>query len=117
MNTLLTFHRVTDYEESNQMTAESLATVFSPNLLRSADDDVGFFFANMSAAHRAMKILITHVRLFLTLQAATDVALRDTLYSATSSRISMLITTRRMSRNTTNSRLLYRRKTRKSLTF
>ena len=43
------------------MTAESLATVFSPNLLRSADDDVGFFFANMSAAHRATKILITHV--------------------------------------------------------
>jgi GTPase-activating protein BEM2 len=54
-------HRVTDYEENNQMTAESLATVFSPNLLRSADDDVGFFFANMAAAHRATKMLITHV--------------------------------------------------------
>ena len=55
------FSRVTDYEENNQMTAESLATVFCPNLLRSADDDVGFFFANMSAAHRATKTLITHV--------------------------------------------------------
>ena len=53
---------MTDYEENNQMTAESLATVFSPNLLRSADDDIAFFFANMSAAHRATKMLITHVR-------------------------------------------------------
>ncbi|KAI0689000.1 hypothetical protein BC835DRAFT_1371134 [Cytidiella melzeri] len=52
--------KVTDYEENNQMTAESLATVFSPNLLRSADDDVGFFFANMATAHRATKMLITH---------------------------------------------------------
>ncbi|KAJ3539493.1 hypothetical protein NM688_g6351 [Phlebia brevispora] len=52
--------KVTDYEESNQMTAESLSTVFSPNLLRSTDDDVGFFFAHMSAAHRAVKLLITH---------------------------------------------------------
>lgn len=43
------------------MTAESLATVFSPNLLRTADDDVGFFFANMGNAHRATKMLITHV--------------------------------------------------------
>lgn len=53
---------MTDFEENNQMTAESLATVFSPNLLRAPDDDVGFFFANMGAAHRATKILITHVR-------------------------------------------------------
>ncbi|THG94626.1 hypothetical protein EW026_g6885 [Hermanssonia centrifuga] len=52
--------KVTDFEENNQMTAESLATVFSPNLLRAPDDDVGFFFANMGAAHRATKILITH---------------------------------------------------------
>lgn len=43
------------------MTAESLSTVFSPNILRSADDDVGFFFANMAAAHRATKMLVTHV--------------------------------------------------------
>ena len=50
------------------MTAESLATVFSPNLLRSADDDVAFFFANMSAAHRATKLLITHVSLSILLQ-------------------------------------------------
>ncbi|KAI0090890.1 hypothetical protein BDY19DRAFT_887550 [Irpex rosettiformis] len=52
--------KVTDFEENNQMTAESLATVFSPNLLRSADDDIGFFFANMGNAHRATKMLITH---------------------------------------------------------
>lgn len=55
-------HRVTDFEEHNQMTAESLSTVFSPNLLRSADDDITFFFANMGSAHRATKMLITHVR-------------------------------------------------------
>ncbi|KAH8103500.1 hypothetical protein BXZ70DRAFT_925997 [Cristinia sonorae] len=52
--------RVTDYEEHNQMTADSLSTVFSPNLLRSSNNDIGFFFANMSAAHRAVKLLITH---------------------------------------------------------
>ncbi|KAI0074864.1 hypothetical protein K474DRAFT_1499666 [Panus rudis PR-1116 ss-1] len=52
--------RVTDFEEQNQMTAESLSTVFSPNLLRSSNNDIGSFFANMSAAHRAVKMLITH---------------------------------------------------------
>lgn len=45
------------------MTADSLSTVFSPNLIRAADDDVGFFFANMSKAHKATKLLITHVRM------------------------------------------------------
>jgi GTPase-activating protein BEM2 len=53
--------RVTDFEENNQMTADSLSTVFSPNLIRAADDDVGFFFANISKAHKATKLLITHV--------------------------------------------------------
>ncbi|CAL1711692.1 unnamed protein product [Somion occarium] len=53
--------RVTDFEEQNQMTADSLATVFSPNLLRSSNNDIGFFFANMSSAHRAVKMLITHI--------------------------------------------------------
>ncbi|THH29042.1 hypothetical protein EUX98_g5142 [Antrodiella citrinella] len=52
--------KVTDYEEHNQMTADSLSTVFSPNLLRSSNNDIGFFFANMSSAHRAVKLLITH---------------------------------------------------------
>ncbi|KAI9061367.1 hypothetical protein FKP32DRAFT_1594529 [Trametes sanguinea] len=52
--------RVTDFEESNQMTAESLATVFSPNLLRSTNSDVGTFFANMAAGHRITKMLIAH---------------------------------------------------------
>lgn len=58
---LMVSDRVTDYEEQNQMTADSLATVFSPNLLRSSNNDIGFFFANMSSAHRAVKLLITHV--------------------------------------------------------
>ncbi|EIW54075.1 uncharacterized protein TRAVEDRAFT_132023 [Trametes versicolor FP-101664 SS1] len=52
--------RVTDYEESNQMTTESLATVFSPNLLRSTNSDVGTFFSNMAAGHRVTKMLIAH---------------------------------------------------------
>ncbi|KAH9922575.1 hypothetical protein B0H21DRAFT_826955 [Amylocystis lapponica] len=52
--------RVTDYEENNQMTAESLATVFSPNILRPPGNDIGTFFANMSAAHRVTKTLIAH---------------------------------------------------------
>ncbi|KAI0629663.1 hypothetical protein C8Q77DRAFT_1141583 [Trametes polyzona] len=52
--------RVTDFEESNQMTAESLATVFSPNLLRSTNSDVGTFFSNMAAGHRVTKMLIAH---------------------------------------------------------
>ncbi|KZT03884.1 uncharacterized protein LAESUDRAFT_728564 [Laetiporus sulphureus 93-53] len=52
--------KVTDYEENNQMTAESLATVFSPNLLRSPNNDISLFFANMSAGHRVTKLLIAH---------------------------------------------------------
>lgn len=54
--------KVTDYEESNQMTAESLSTVFAPNLLRSTNNDFGTFFSNMAAGHRVTKILISHVR-------------------------------------------------------
>lgn len=57
--------RVTDYEEHNQMTADSLSVVFCPNLLRSSNNDIGFFFANMSSAHRTVKLLITHVRVLL----------------------------------------------------
>jgi len=52
--------KVTDYEENNQMTTESLATVFSPNILRAPNNDIGLFFANMSAGHRATKLLIAH---------------------------------------------------------
>ncbi|PIL33764.1 transporter [Ganoderma sinense ZZ0214-1] len=52
--------KVTDYEDSNQMTTESLSTVFAPNLLRSTNSDVGNFFSNMAACHRVTKILISH---------------------------------------------------------
>ncbi|KAI0700969.1 hypothetical protein C8T65DRAFT_656956 [Cerioporus squamosus] len=52
--------KVTDYEDSNQMTVDSLSTVFSPNLLRSNNSDVGAFFSNMAAGHRATKMLIAH---------------------------------------------------------
>ena len=43
------------------MTVDSLSTVFSPNLLRSNNSDVGAFFSNMAAGHRATKTLIAHV--------------------------------------------------------
>lgn len=99
------------------MTADSLSTVFSPNLLRSADDDVSFFFANMSAAHRAMKILITHVSLSLCLSTTADIVRRVILYSATSSRISTQIKKRKMNQNTITMRHLYQRKMRKRLTL
>lgn len=49
------------------MTAESLSTVFAPNLLRSDNNDVGNFFSNMPACHRVTKILISHVCLFTVL--------------------------------------------------
>ncbi|KAI0919200.1 hypothetical protein AcV5_002181 [Taiwanofungus camphoratus] len=67
--------KVTDYEENNQMTAESLATVFSPNLLRAPDNDLGMFFANMSAGHRVTKILIAHFHTIFDMEADQDIEL------------------------------------------
>ncbi|KAH9927766.1 uncharacterized protein B0H18DRAFT_1118293 [Fomitopsis serialis] len=52
--------KVTDFEENNQMTAESLATVFGPNILRSPTDDIAGFLANMGPCNRAMRLLISH---------------------------------------------------------
>ena len=54
--------RVTDYEEHNQMTAEALAIVFSPNLLRAPHNDFVLILANMGHTHKLVKALITHVR-------------------------------------------------------
>lgn len=53
--------RVTDFEESNQMTAEALAIVFSPNLLRAPHNDFAVIMANMGHMHKLVKTLITHV--------------------------------------------------------
>lgn len=71
------------------MTADSLATVFSPNLIRSAEDDVNFFFANMGKAHKATKMLISHVSLRSPHYSTHHLRFlcRLTLYSTTSSRI------------------------------
>jgi hypothetical protein len=55
------FFRVTDYEEQNQMTAEALAIVFSPNLLRAPQNDFVMILANMGHTHKLVKALITHV--------------------------------------------------------
>ncbi|GLB37976.1 putative GTPase-activator protein for Rho-like GTPases [Lyophyllum shimeji] len=52
--------RVTDFEEHNQMTAEALAIVFSPNLLRSPQNDFSLILANMGHTHKLVKALITH---------------------------------------------------------
>lgn len=57
--------RVTDFEEHNHMTAEALAIVFSPNLLRAPQNDFGMILANMGHTHKLVKALITHVRIHI----------------------------------------------------
>ncbi|KIK93915.1 hypothetical protein PAXRUDRAFT_485676 [Paxillus rubicundulus Ve08.2h10] len=52
--------KVTDFEEHNQMTAEALAIVFSPNLLRAPQNDFALILANMGYTHKLVKALITH---------------------------------------------------------
>lgn len=52
--------KVTDYEEHNQMTAEALAIVFSPNLLRAPQNDFVTILNNMGQSHKLVKALITH---------------------------------------------------------
>ncbi|KAF9222356.1 hypothetical protein BS17DRAFT_838369 [Gyrodon lividus] len=52
--------KVTDFEEQNQMTAEALAIVFSPNLLRAPQNDFALILANMGYTHKLVKALITH---------------------------------------------------------
>lgn len=53
--------RVTDFEEHNHMTAEALAIVFSPNLLRAPQNDFAMILANMGHTNKLVKALITHV--------------------------------------------------------
>lgn len=43
------------------MTAEALAIVFSPNLLRAPQNDFVMILANMGHTHKLVKALITHV--------------------------------------------------------
>ncbi|KAF7346781.1 Rho GTPase activating protein 22 [Mycena sanguinolenta] len=52
--------RVADFEERNQMTNESLAIVFGPNLLRAPQDNFAMILANMAHTHKLVKTLITH---------------------------------------------------------
>ncbi len=44
------------------MTAEALAIVFSPNLLRAPQNDFVTILNNMGQSHKLVKALITHVR-------------------------------------------------------
>lgn len=57
------FDRVTDYEESNQMTAESLAICFSPSLLQPPPGPASFALGigNMGPAMVFTKGLILQV--------------------------------------------------------
>lgn len=43
------------------MTAEGLAIVFSPNLLRAPQNDFAMILANMGHTQKLVKSLITHV--------------------------------------------------------
>jgi GTPase-activating protein BEM2 len=45
------------------MTAEALAIVFSPNLMRAPHNDFGMILSNMGYTHKLVKALITHVNL------------------------------------------------------
>jgi hypothetical protein len=56
------------------MTAEALAIVFSPNLLRAPQNDFVMILNNMGLSHKLVKALITHVRewLFLYLEIKID---------------------------------------------
>lgn len=62
---MLYFHthlfRVTDYEEQNQMTAEALAVIFNPSLLRSPTNNFGLLMQNMKYTSQLLQMLITHV--------------------------------------------------------
>ncbi|KAF9262581.1 hypothetical protein L218DRAFT_980441 [Marasmius fiardii PR-910] len=51
---------VTDFEEQNQMTAEALSIVFSPNILRAPKNDFFVALTNMAYTHKFVKTLITH---------------------------------------------------------
>lgn len=102
------------------MTAESLATVFSPNLLRSADEDIAFFFANMSAAHRATKLLITHVRplvLVYAFKCSCDCINRLISSSMKPNQTKTSTKTQSLRRNTNISMRPFRKKTKKILSY
>ncbi|KAF8589464.1 hypothetical protein K439DRAFT_1383314 [Ramaria rubella] len=52
--------RVTDYEEHNQMTAQALAVLFNPTLLRSPMNDFGVMMHNMNFTSQLLQTLIIH---------------------------------------------------------
>lgn len=52
--------RVTDYEEQNQMTAEALAVIFNPSLLRPPTNNFGLLMQNMKYTSQLLQMLIIH---------------------------------------------------------
>lgn len=53
--------RITDYEEHNHMTAQALAVLFNPTLLRSPLNDFGVLMHNMNHTSQLLQTLIIHV--------------------------------------------------------
>lgn len=63
------------------MTAEALAIVFSPNLLRAPQNDFVMILNNMGLSHKLVKALITHVRIiFFSCGLVADVLGIDPLH-------------------------------------
>jgi len=52
--------RITDYEEQNHMTAQALAVLFNPTLLRSPTNDFGVLMHNMNHTSLLLQTLIIH---------------------------------------------------------
>ncbi|KIJ51425.1 hypothetical protein M422DRAFT_158043 [Sphaerobolus stellatus SS14] len=52
--------RITDYEEQNHMTAQALAVLFNPTLLRSPSNNFGELMHNMTHTSQLLQSLIIH---------------------------------------------------------
>ncbi|TFK24708.1 rho GTPase activating protein 22 [Coprinopsis marcescibilis] len=52
--------KVTENEEDNHMTADALAIVFSPNLLRAPQNNFAMILSNMGLSHKLVKAFVTH---------------------------------------------------------
>jgi GTPase-activating protein BEM2 len=53
--------RITDFEEQNHMTAQALAVLFNPTLLRSPTNNFGELMHNMTHTSLLLQTLIIHV--------------------------------------------------------
>jgi hypothetical protein len=107
------FIRVTDFEEHNHMTAEALAIVFSPNLLRAPQNDFVMILANMGHTHKLVKALITHVIIGPRIRAQTA----DFSHSSMSSSMMPIRKLRFIQRTSTTHQSLKKMRTKKTKTL